>query len=86
MLIDLYELDAMRLRTPENPVIIRRLRTPTLHRLLAATGERSAGGIAIASELRRREAWSGPVGWAIWISVGAALVALGSLIVSIARS
>ena len=65
----------------------RRLTTSQLHDVLAErrmTAD-AASGMA-ESEIRRREAWASPNGWAIYVSTVAALIALGALLVSLFKS
>lgn len=63
----------------------RSLDTQQLHAVVIRHAERGQDGAAemAQAELRRREAWSSPSGWAIWISLGALLVSLCAAAVSI---
>lgn len=62
---------------------LRRIDGYQLHQLAENYAIESAGRARAAAELRRREAWAAPAGRAYWISVGALVVSLCAVVVSI---
>lgn len=70
---------------PTDPAMIRRATDHQLHAMLAGEHATKAERIGLEREQRRREAWASPAGRAYWISIGALLVAAGSLAYTILR-
>lgn len=53
---------------------------------LGNTGSAPWRRTAVEREMRRRDAWAAPAGRAFWISLGALVVAIASLLISAFRS
>ena len=69
-----------------NPQAARRISDYQLHEAIreADRGQYHVQAIAEA-ELRRREVWRAPAGWAFWTSIASAAIALGALAVAILK-
>lgn len=68
--------------------VLRRLKDDAFNTQLGDVGNTGAAPwrrIAVEREMRRRDAWAAPAGRAYWISLGALLVAIASLLVSALR-
>ena len=78
---DMHELRGVDMRSPTDPWILAHLSDVTLHRLInEATGPELMG---LERELRSREAWVGPAGQAVRISLAALIVSALSVLVAL---
>ena len=69
-----------------SPQAARRISDYQLHEAIRLSDKGQYHVQAIAeAELRRREAWAAPAGRAFWISIASAAIALGALVISIAK-
>ena len=80
----MYELETAKVIDPIDSDVVRHLSNDALHRWIGKATNRQSLSL-LDMELRRREAWAGPAGRAYWISVASLVIAIGALIVSIAK-
>ncbi|MCI1141710.1 hypothetical protein MOP88_04150 [Sphingomonas sp. WKB10] len=80
----MYELESTKVIDPIDSDVVRLLSNDALHRWIGKATNRQSLSL-LDRELRRREAWAVPAGRAYWISVASLVIAIGALIVSIAK-